>query len=107
VYKVDDRMVLYFAGYEHHYSIYPATARLVAALGKELSGALFHKATLRFPVDRPVPAGLIARIAKARAAKVAKQALAKAGKAAKKVPARKTPRAQKATLKRRPKTRSR
>jgi uncharacterized protein YdhG (YjbR/CyaY superfamily) len=105
VIKLDDRMVLYFAGYERHYSIYPATPRLVAALGKELSGALFHKATLRFPVDRPVPAGLIARIARVRAAEVAKQAPTKIGKAAKKAPARKAAGARKATAKRRPKKR--
>jgi uncharacterized protein YdhG (YjbR/CyaY superfamily) len=68
VYKVDDRMVLYFAGYRRHYSLYPATAKLIGALGKDLSGALHHKATIRFPVGEAVPTALIARIAKFRAA---------------------------------------
>jgi uncharacterized protein YdhG (YjbR/CyaY superfamily) len=99
VVKLDDRMVLYFAGYERHYSIYPATARLVAALRRDLAGALFHRATIRFSVDRPVPTALIARIAKLRAAEtreharvtlspVRKKAPKKAAKKARKAPRR-------------------
>jgi uncharacterized protein YdhG (YjbR/CyaY superfamily) len=68
VYKLDGVMVLYFAGYASHYSIYPATARLLAALGKKHATLLHHKATLRFAVDEPVPVRLITRIAKLRAA---------------------------------------
>src|SRR5687768_826031 len=55
VYKLDGAMVLYFAGYERHYSIYPATESLVRALKTELQNRLHHKATLRFAVDEPVP----------------------------------------------------
>ena len=70
VYKLDGRMVLYFAGFQHHYSIYPATARLVAALRHELAGALHGKATVRFSYDDAIPTRLITRIAKLRAAEV-------------------------------------
>jgi uncharacterized protein YdhG (YjbR/CyaY superfamily) len=80
VYKVDEQMVLYFAGYARHYAIYPATPRLIAALGKELSGSLRHQATIRFPIDAPVPKTLIARIAKLRAAEAEERARAKAAK---------------------------
>ena len=31
-YKLDGRYVLYFAGWKQHYSVYPSTDRLVAAL---------------------------------------------------------------------------
>jgi uncharacterized protein YdhG (YjbR/CyaY superfamily) len=61
-------MVLYFAGFQRHYSIYPATARVVAALGKELAGLVHSKATIRFPLGNAVPVRLIARIAKLQAA---------------------------------------
>ena len=61
-------MVLYFAGFERHFSIYPATARLVGALEKDLAGRLHSKATIRFPFDEAVPTRLITRIAKLRAA---------------------------------------
>jgi uncharacterized protein YdhG (YjbR/CyaY superfamily) len=70
IYKLDGRMVLYFAGFKSHYSIYPATPGVVGALGDELAGLLHSKATLRFPYDS-IPTRLIARIAKLRAAEVA------------------------------------
>ena len=72
VYKLDGRMVLYFAGYKQHYSIYPATARVVRALEHDLAGLLHSKATIRFSYD-VVPARLIARIAKLRAAEATGQ----------------------------------
>ncbi len=67
VYKIDGAMVLYFAGFPRHYSIFPATARLVGALKKELAGFLHGKATIRFPIAGTVPTRLITRIAKLRA----------------------------------------
>jgi uncharacterized protein YdhG (YjbR/CyaY superfamily) len=82
VYKVDGAMVLYFAGYARHYSIYPATPAVVGALEKELAGLLHSKATIRFPVGGAVPSRLIARIAKLRAAEVAGGAQAKKTKKA-------------------------
>src|SRR5688500_9263959 len=73
VYKLDGRMVLYFAGFQHHYSIYPATARVAGALKRELAGLLHSKATIRFSYEDPIPARLITRIAKLRAAEVAQR----------------------------------
>jgi uncharacterized protein YdhG (YjbR/CyaY superfamily) len=67
VYKLDGKMVLYFAGFKDHYSVYPATARLLDVM-PELEPFLHSKATLRFAYADPVPARLIARIARHRAA---------------------------------------
>lgn len=67
VYKLDGKMVLYFAGYQQHYSIYPATAKLLGAMKKELTPLLHSKATLRFSHQGKFPSALIARIAKLRA----------------------------------------
>ena len=75
VYKLDGRMVLYFAGFKRHYSIYPASARVVRELKKELTGLLHSKATIRFSFDEPVPIRLIVRIAKLRAEEVDKAIL--------------------------------
>ncbi len=66
-YRLDRKAVIYFAAWTHHYSIYPATRTLVAALGDELAGLEIEKGTIRLSYDTPVPAGLIARIAKFRA----------------------------------------
>ena len=71
VYRLGGRMVIYFAGFRNHYSIYPATARVKRALGKELAAYLHSKGTIRFSLDKAVPTRLIARIAKLRAAEAA------------------------------------
>jgi uncharacterized protein YdhG (YjbR/CyaY superfamily) len=67
-YKLEGGTVLYFAGWKKHYSLYPANARLVAAFKKELAPyEVNDKGTIRFPLDKPVPVTLIARLAKFRA----------------------------------------
>jgi uncharacterized protein YdhG (YjbR/CyaY superfamily) len=63
-YKVDGKLVVYFAGWKDHYSIYPMTRRIEAALKDELSPfELNNKGTVRFPLET-VPARLITRIVK-------------------------------------------
>jgi uncharacterized protein YdhG (YjbR/CyaY superfamily) len=66
-YRLERKAVIYFAAWTHHYSIYPATRTLVAALGDDLAGLDIEKGTIRLSYDTPVPAVLIARIAKFRA----------------------------------------
>lgn len=92
VYAIDGAMVLYFAGFRSHYSIYPATPRIVAALEQELDGRLHSKATIRFPLTDTIPVRLIARIAKLRASEVADRQSAKAARKAA-APKTRTPRA--------------
>jgi len=81
-YRLGGRVVLYFAGFRHHYSIYPATARVKRMLQKELTGLVHSKGTIRFPLDEAVPTRLIARIAKLRAAEAAELNSAKRAKRA-------------------------
>ncbi|MCI0738224.1 MAG: hypothetical protein L0Y72_04215, partial [Gemmataceae bacterium] len=59
--------VIYFAGWKQHYSLYPATSYVVSALKDELAPYERSKGTIRFPLTKPVPVKLIARIAKLRA----------------------------------------
>lgn len=70
-YKLPGGPVLYFAGWKQHYSLYPASANIVAALQNELAPYEIRKGTIRFPLSQPVPVKLIARIAKLRAKEVA------------------------------------
>lgn len=72
-YKLRGRPVLYFAGWKQHYSIYPATAPLVAAFKDELAPYELSKGTIRFPLSEPVPVRLIGRLAKFRAKEVAER----------------------------------
>jgi uncharacterized protein YdhG (YjbR/CyaY superfamily) len=62
-YKLQKRPVIYFAGWKEHYSIYPSTDRLVAALEDELAPYEVENGTIRFPYSEPVPTRLIYRIA--------------------------------------------
>ncbi len=71
VYKLDGELVIYFAGWKGHYSLYPAL-EVAEAFAKELVRYEVSKGTIRFPLDEPVPEKLIARIVKFRA-KLAKE----------------------------------
>jgi uncharacterized protein YdhG (YjbR/CyaY superfamily) len=66
-------ILVYFAAFKNHVGLYPpvrADAKLKAAAAKYAG----PKGNLKFPLDRPIPYALIARIVKARV----KQNLAKA-----------------------------
>jgi len=104
-FKLDGRALLYFAGWKEHYSLYPATAGVVARFGKELKGHLVSKGTLRFALNEPVPSRLIAAIAAQRASEVAELetrsgARGPAKKAGKKAPKKVTKKATKKATKR-------
>lgn len=76
-YKLRGDRVLYFAAWKQHFSIYPATARVIAAFKEDIAPYVM-KSTLRFPISQPVPVKLIARIAKFRANEVAERQKLKA-----------------------------
>jgi uncharacterized protein YdhG (YjbR/CyaY superfamily) len=77
-YRLPGGTVIYFAGWKKHFSLYPATDGVVAAFTDELASYQVEKGTIRFPLDAPVPARLVAGIARQRAREVV--AAAKAGK---------------------------
>ena len=63
-YKLHGNLV-HFAAYENHIGFYPAP-RAVEAFKKELAAYAGSKGTIKFPIDKPVPLGLISRIVKYR-----------------------------------------
>jgi uncharacterized protein YdhG (YjbR/CyaY superfamily) len=60
-------VIAYFAAYPRHVGFYPRTWA-TPALRKELSKYKGGKGSVRFPLEEPLPLGLIARIVKFRAA---------------------------------------
>ena len=66
-YRLHGGIVLYFAGWNEHYSLYPAGKRLVTAFKDQLASYKVSKGTIRFPLSEPVPVKLIERIVKFRA----------------------------------------
>ena len=75
------RAVVYVAAYKKHVGLYPAPVGN-AKFKADLSAYAAGKGTARFPLDEPIPFGLISRIAKF---------LAKESQAATAVKARKKP----------------
>ena len=70
-YKIDDKVVIYFAGWAKHYSLYPAGPEAVLRFKKELAPYQISKGTIRFSLSEDVPVKLIAAIAKFRAKQIA------------------------------------
>jgi len=56
------RALLYFAGWKHHISVYPAPGG-DEALERRLAPYRSAKSTLKFPLSQPVPYDLIAQVA--------------------------------------------
>ncbi|HET7745686.1 MAG TPA: DUF1801 domain-containing protein [Vicinamibacteria bacterium] len=67
-YKQDGRAVVYFAGWKHHWSLYPVTEAVRAKLGAALDAYELSKGTVRFPLAEPVPVRLVERIVRELAA---------------------------------------
>jgi len=66
-YKLHGKPLLYFAGFQKHYSLFAASGTFFATLADELAGYELRKGTVHFPLTKPVPVKLIGRIAKLRA----------------------------------------
>ena len=77
-YKMQGAAVIYFAGWKEHYSLYPASDRMVKAFKNELAPYKVSKGTIRFPLTEPVPVKLIEGVAKFRAKEAAERVKAKA-----------------------------
>jgi len=58
-------MLLYFAAHKNHIGLYPFRSAIIA-FKKELSAYKGAVGTVQFPLDKPLPLGLITRIVKFR-----------------------------------------
>jgi uncharacterized protein YdhG (YjbR/CyaY superfamily) len=66
-FKLNGRVLMYFAGWTGHYAIYPGSAATLAAMSSALMHYDVSKGTIRFNKTAPVPVKVIAEIAKRRA----------------------------------------
>ena len=60
--------LLAFAAFSHHCSLFPMSYAVIGGLEKELKHFEVSKGTIRFPVDKPLPAILVKKLVKARIA---------------------------------------
>jgi uncharacterized protein YdhG (YjbR/CyaY superfamily) len=72
-YKLSGKPLLHFAGWNGYYSLYLATAPVVAAFQSELAPYKVIRGTIRFPLSKPVPTELIERIARFRKSELTEQ----------------------------------
>ncbi|MBZ5600470.1 MAG: DUF1801 domain-containing protein [Acidobacteriia bacterium] len=54
------------AAFKNHCSLFPMSMAVIAAHQRELEPYETSKGTIRFPLDKPLPAGLIKKMVKAR-----------------------------------------
>lgn len=58
-------MLVWFAGYKNHIGFYPRGSG-IERFKKELSKYKFAKGSVQFPLEKPLPSGLISKIVKFR-----------------------------------------
>jgi uncharacterized protein YdhG (YjbR/CyaY superfamily) len=73
-FRLDRRPLLWYAGWTQHVSLYPMTGGVKKSLAPKLAKYEMSKGTVRFPLDKPVPIGLVKQLAKARAAEIRRPA---------------------------------
>jgi uncharacterized protein YdhG (YjbR/CyaY superfamily) len=64
--KLDGKVLVWYAGFTHHTSLYPIGDAIRARYRSELVGYETSKGTVRFPLDKPLPLALVKRLVNAR-----------------------------------------
>jgi uncharacterized protein YdhG (YjbR/CyaY superfamily) len=69
-FKLDGRLLVSYAAFKDHCSMFPASGRVKEEHGRQLEPFFSGKGTLRFTVDQQIPAPLVRKIVRTRIAEV-------------------------------------
>jgi len=69
--------VLAIAAFKNHCSLFPMSYFVIDKFRSQLASFEISKGTVRFPIDKPIPAPLLKKIVKARLTQMAEKAKAK------------------------------
>lgn len=59
-------VLVYFGGFQNHCSFFPGSYSVIKEFNDQLKTFKTSKGTIRFPLDKPIPSGLIKKMVKAR-----------------------------------------
>ncbi len=65
-------VLVYFAAWEKHIGLYPG-ARAIEVFAEDIARYVHAKGSIQFPLDRPMPYGLVTRIVKYRVEETGKK----------------------------------
>ena len=69
-FTVDGRVLVWYAAWKSHVSLYPITPALLRAHKLDVGAHEIAKGTIRCPLEKPLPVGLVRRLVKARLTEV-------------------------------------
>jgi len=69
-FKLKGRSLVWYAAFKNHCSLFPMTGAIRRKLAKQLQGYEMSKGTVRLPLAKPIPVGLVKKLVNARMAEM-------------------------------------